>query len=52
MLEGLDILALTGLEWVYDKVDDRYGTAAAWLVTIVLTAIFVGVAVGALVLIL
>ena len=29
----LDIFAVSGLEWVYDKIEDRYGCAAAWLVT-------------------
>lgn len=27
----LDIVALTGLEWLYDTVEDRYGTLAAWI---------------------
>jgi len=35
-MDMLDIAALCGLELVYDKVEDRYGRAAAWLVTIVL----------------
>ena len=35
-MDMLDIVALSGLEWVYDKVDDRYGRAAAWVVTTVL----------------
>ena len=38
----LDLVAVCGLEWVYDKVEDRHGTAAAWLVTIALAAIMLG----------
>lgn len=29
----LDILAVTGLEWLYDIVENRYGRVAALLVT-------------------
>lgn len=32
----LDVVALMGLEWVYVKVEERYGRAAAWVVTITL----------------
>jgi hypothetical protein len=39
---GLDIVALSGLEWVFDKVEDRYGLAAAWLVSGALAATFLG----------
>ena len=35
-MDMLDIVALCGLELVYDKVEDRYGRAAAWIVTILL----------------
>jgi len=35
-MDMLDGLALCGLDWVYDKVEDRYGRAAAWIVTTVL----------------
>ncbi|HVJ72283.1 MAG TPA: hypothetical protein VM531_12380 [Sphingomicrobium sp.] len=37
-MDILDIVALSGLEWVYDKVEDRHGRAAAWLVTLTLAA--------------
>jgi hypothetical protein len=36
-MDMLDIFALSGLEWVYDKVERRYGRPAAWFVTIMLT---------------
>ena len=36
----LDIVALSGLEWVYDKIEKRYGRAAAWVVTTVAAAAF------------
>jgi hypothetical protein len=29
----LDVFAIFGLDWIYDKVEDRYGRAAAWIVT-------------------
>ena len=39
----LDVVALCGLEWLYDKVEERHGTVATWLVTIALAAIILGV---------
>lgn len=30
----LDILALSGLEWLYERVEDRYGRGAAWAITL------------------
>ena len=41
-MEGLDVVALCGLEWVFDKVEDRWGLAAAWLVTGALAATVLG----------
>jgi TRAP-type mannitol/chloroaromatic compound transport system permease small subunit len=32
-MDMLDIVALCGLERVYDKTEDRFGRLAAWLVT-------------------
>ena len=32
-VDMLDILAVTGLEWLYDIVENRYGRVAALLVT-------------------
>lgn len=32
---------LSGLEWVYDTVEDRFGRAAAWIVTAALSAAFI-----------
>ncbi|HUE80028.1 MAG TPA: hypothetical protein VMN38_10410 [Sphingomicrobium sp.] len=40
-MDTLDIFALSGLEWVYDKVERRYGRVAAWLVTVALAGLFV-----------
>jgi hypothetical protein len=40
----LDIFAVSGLEWVYDKVEDRYGRAAALLVTTALAFAILGAA--------
>jgi Na+/melibiose symporter-like transporter len=45
----LDILALTGLEWLYDRVEDRYGRAAAWLVTGGTALILIGILIWILV---
>jgi Na+/melibiose symporter-like transporter len=28
-----DIVALAGLDWLYDRIEDRYGRGAAWLIT-------------------
>jgi hypothetical protein len=39
MFEGSDELAQWGLSWIYDRVEERFGVLAAWLVT-------VGLAVG------
>lgn len=33
----MDIVSLLGLEWVYDFVEKRCGSVAAWVVTIGLT---------------
>ena len=38
----MDVVALLGLEWIYDKVEDRYGRLAAWFVTIGLAALILG----------
>ena len=45
----LDVVALCGLEWVYDKVEERHGTAAAWLATIALAAIMLGAIIAVLI---
>jgi hypothetical protein len=45
----LDIFALSGLEWVYDRVEDRYGRRAAWVVTMTLTLTILGVAVAVII---
>ena len=31
-MDMLDVFAIFGLDWVYDKVEDRYGRAAASVV--------------------
>ena len=45
----LDIFALSGLEWLYDRVEGRYGRAAAWLVTSGAALIVIGTLVWILV---
>ena len=45
----MDIVSLLGFEWVYDKVEARFGPVAAWLVTIALTLILLGAAVAILI---
>jgi Na+/melibiose symporter-like transporter len=45
----LDFVAVAGLEWLYDRVEDRYGRAAAWLVTGSTALIFIGILVWILV---
>lgn len=32
-MEDFDLLAFAGLDWLYDRIEDRYGRGAAWLVT-------------------
>ncbi|WP_309662622.1 hypothetical protein [Sphingomonas sp.] len=44
----MDIVSLLGLEWLYDKVEGRFGQVAAWLVTIVLTVAVLGAIVAVL----
>ena len=39
----LDIIALTGLDWLYDIVENRYGRVAASVTTIALALGVVGV---------
>jgi hypothetical protein len=48
-VDMLDILALTGLEWLYDRIEDRYGRRAAWLVTSALALAIIGVLVWILI---
>jgi len=48
-VDMLDILAFSGLEWVYDRVEDRFGKAAAWIVTLALALTILGIAAAVLV---
>lgn len=32
-MEDFDLLAFAGLDWLYDRIEDRYGRGAAWLAT-------------------
>lgn len=45
----LDILALSGLEWVYDQVEGRFGRPAAWVITIALAFTILGIAAAVLI---
>ena len=38
----LDVAALCGLEWLYEKVEARWGTVAAWFTTVTLAAMILG----------
>jgi hypothetical protein len=40
------IVGQLGLEWVFSEVEERYGTGAAWVVTIALVAVIVGLVVA------
>jgi Na+/melibiose symporter-like transporter len=48
----LDIFALFGLEWLSDKVEDRYGRRAAWVFALTSTLAVVGVLVWILTMVL
>jgi hypothetical protein len=48
----LDILALTGLDWLYDRIEDRYGRGTAWLATFAVALGIIGLSVWLLVLVL
>ena len=48
-VDNLDIIALCGLGWVYDRVEDRYGQATAFVVTLVLGITILAILVAALV---
>jgi len=37
----LDIIAQCSFEWIYDKVEQRFGTLAAWIVTLGLFVLLV-----------
>jgi Na+/melibiose symporter-like transporter len=47
-MEMLDILALTGLDRLYDRVEDRYGRTAAWLLTSATALALIGIIVWVL----
>lgn len=48
-MDMLDVVALCGLEWVYDKVAERHGTVAAWVVTVSLAAIMLGAVIAVII---
>jgi hypothetical protein len=35
-MDNLDLVAQLGLEWISEKVEERFGRLAAWVVTLVL----------------
>jgi hypothetical protein len=43
-----DVIAQCGFEWIYDKVERRFGTIAAWLVTLGLFTLLVGAVIAAI----
>ena len=47
----LDMIAETGLGWVYDRVERRYGRVAAWLASLAFTAAIMAIVVAVLVVI-
>jgi hypothetical protein len=51
-MDMADIGILAALEWIYDKVEQRFGKFAAWAVTLGLTVAIVGGIVAALIYIL
>ena len=51
-METFDIFALSGLEWVYDRVERRHGRAVAFLVTLTLAVVIVASLVAVLIAIL
>jgi hypothetical protein len=36
-MEASDIFLIAALEWVYDKLEDRFGRAVAWVGTFLLS---------------
>jgi len=46
---AFDLLVVAWTDWVFDKVEDRYGRAAAWLVTFGTGVLLIGVLVWVLV---
>lgn len=46
---AFDLLILTWIEWVYDKLEDRYGRVTAWLVTVGTALMLIGILVWVLV---
>lgn len=41
-MDMLDLIALTGLECLYDYVENRHGRATAWIVTLAAAASILG----------
>ena len=47
-MDMLDLFAESGLEWVYDRVEERYGRVVGWVVTMTLGIVMVAALIGAL----
>jgi Na+/proline symporter len=47
-MDMLDVFAVFGLEWVTDKIEDRYGRTVAWCATLVICLSFLGIVGAAL----
>jgi hypothetical protein len=41
-MEMSDIFFVAALEWIYDKIEDRFGRVAAWIGTILLSVACLG----------
>ena len=46
---AFDLLVAWWTDWIFDKIEDRYGRAFAWLVTFGTVVILIGIAVWAVV---
>ena len=40
-MDMMDVFALSGLEWIFGKVEHHFGRAIAWFVTVALAALVV-----------
>jgi TRAP-type mannitol/chloroaromatic compound transport system permease small subunit len=38
-----DLFVMMWIDWIYDPIEERYGRAAAWIVTIAVTVAAMGI---------